>query len=150
MTEILKALDAIISRVLAYRPKDKGVAATKMRDQIKRRKGRRNVRKGSELYNSLKIRRSTDESPTRNFLDDVAEALPSFDDIPSGRSSHSHSPSSHSHGHSSHDYGSSSHGHGHSSHDYGSSSGHSSHDYGSSYDSGSSSSSDGGSYGGSD
>lgn len=52
MTEILKALDAITSRVLAYRPKDKGVAATKMRDQIKRRKGRRNVRKGSELYNS--------------------------------------------------------------------------------------------------
>ncbi len=98
----------------------------------------------------MKIRRSTDESPTRNFLDDVAGALPSFDDIPSGRSSHSHSPSSHSHGHSSHDYGSSSHGHGHSSHDYGSSSGHSSHDYGSSYDSGSSSSSDGGSYGGSD
>jgi hypothetical protein len=31
MTEILKALDAITSRVLAYRPKDKGVAATKMR-----------------------------------------------------------------------------------------------------------------------
>lgn len=29
-------LDAITSRVLAYRPKDKGVAATKMRDQIKK------------------------------------------------------------------------------------------------------------------
>jgi len=36
MTEILKALDAITSRVLAYRPKDKGGAATKMRDQIKK------------------------------------------------------------------------------------------------------------------
>ena len=47
MTEILKALDAITSRVLAYRPKDKGVAATKMRDQIKKAE-----RKGSELYNS--------------------------------------------------------------------------------------------------
>ena len=34
MTEILKALDAITSRVLAYRPKEKGVAATKMRKQI--------------------------------------------------------------------------------------------------------------------
>ena len=36
IVEILKALDAITSRVLAYRPKDKGVAATKMRDQIKK------------------------------------------------------------------------------------------------------------------
>ena len=38
MTEILKALDAITSRVLAYRPKEKGVAATKMRKQIKKTK----------------------------------------------------------------------------------------------------------------
>jgi hypothetical protein len=46
MTEILKALDAITSRVLAYRPKDKGVAATKMRDQIKKaeRKAKREER----------------------------------------------------------------------------------------------------------
>jgi hypothetical protein len=36
MTEILKALDAITSRVLAYRPKEKGVAATKMRKQIEK------------------------------------------------------------------------------------------------------------------
>ena len=45
-TEILKALDAITSRVLAYRPKDKGVAATKMRDQIKKaeRKAKREER----------------------------------------------------------------------------------------------------------
>ena len=46
MTEILKALDAITSRVLAYRPKDKWVAATKMRDQIKKaeRKAKREER----------------------------------------------------------------------------------------------------------
>lgn len=36
MTEILKALDGIVDRVLAYRPKDKGVAAEKMRKQIER------------------------------------------------------------------------------------------------------------------
>ncbi len=33
---IRKILDAVTDRVLAYRPKDKGVAATKMRDQIKK------------------------------------------------------------------------------------------------------------------
>jgi hypothetical protein len=38
MIEILKALDAITSRVLAYRPKEKGVAATKMRKQIEKTK----------------------------------------------------------------------------------------------------------------
>lgn len=36
MTEILKALDAITCRVLAYRPKDKGLAAEKMRKKIER------------------------------------------------------------------------------------------------------------------
>jgi len=36
MTEILKALDGIVDRVLAYRPKDKGLAAEKMRKQIER------------------------------------------------------------------------------------------------------------------
>lgn len=43
---IQRALDAITSRVLAYRPKDKGVAATKMRDQIKKaeRKAKREER----------------------------------------------------------------------------------------------------------
>ena len=36
MTEILKALDAITTRVLAYRPKGKGEAATKVRKQIEK------------------------------------------------------------------------------------------------------------------
>ena len=36
MTETLKALDAITTRVLGYRPKDKGAAATKMRKQIEK------------------------------------------------------------------------------------------------------------------
>jgi hypothetical protein len=36
MTEILKALDAITSRVLGYRPKDKGLAAGKVRKQIEK------------------------------------------------------------------------------------------------------------------
>lgn len=46
LREAMKALDAITSRVLAYRPKDKGVAATKMRDQIKKaeRKAKREER----------------------------------------------------------------------------------------------------------
>jgi hypothetical protein len=36
MTEILKALDAITSRVLAYRPKDKGQQAKKIERRVKR------------------------------------------------------------------------------------------------------------------
>ena len=36
MTEILKALDAITERVLAYRPKGKGEAATKVRKRLDR------------------------------------------------------------------------------------------------------------------
>jgi len=46
MTEILKALDAITTRVLGYRPKEKGVAATKMRKQIEKaeRKAKREER----------------------------------------------------------------------------------------------------------
>lgn len=52
MTEILKALDAITSRVLAYRPKEKGVAATKMRKQIEKAEREAKREEGSELYNS--------------------------------------------------------------------------------------------------
>lgn len=46
MTEVLKALDAITTRVLGYRPKDKGAAATKMRKQIEKaeRKAKREER----------------------------------------------------------------------------------------------------------
>ena len=36
MTEVLKALDAITERVLAYRPKGKGEAATKVRKLLDR------------------------------------------------------------------------------------------------------------------
>lgn len=36
MSEVLKALEGITARVLAYRPKDKGLAAEKMRKQIER------------------------------------------------------------------------------------------------------------------
>jgi hypothetical protein len=36
MTEILKALDAITSKVLAYRPKGKGEAAAKVQRKIVR------------------------------------------------------------------------------------------------------------------
>ena len=36
MTEILKALDAITSRVLSYRPKEKGLAAKKTERRLKR------------------------------------------------------------------------------------------------------------------
>lgn len=36
MSEILKALEDITGRVLAYRPKDKGLAAEKVRKQIER------------------------------------------------------------------------------------------------------------------
>lgn len=56
MTEILKALDAITTRVLGYRPKDKGAAATKMRKQIEKaeRKAKREERDRShELYTNI-------------------------------------------------------------------------------------------------
>lgn len=45
MTEVLKALDAITSRVLAYRPKGKGEAAAKVAKKIEReeRKAKRNA-----------------------------------------------------------------------------------------------------------
>lgn len=36
MSEVLKALDAITERVLAYRPKGKGEAATKVRKRLDR------------------------------------------------------------------------------------------------------------------
>ena len=38
MTEILKALDAITSHVLAYRPKDKGEWAKKTERRVKRQR----------------------------------------------------------------------------------------------------------------
>jgi hypothetical protein len=44
MTEILKALDAFATRVLAYRPKGKGEAAKKVETRIKR-KARREAQK---------------------------------------------------------------------------------------------------------
>jgi hypothetical protein len=50
MSEVLKALEDITARVLAYRPKDKGLAAAKVKRKIIARNGRRNRMRGSELY----------------------------------------------------------------------------------------------------
>lgn len=52
MTEILKALDGIVDRVLAYRPKGKGEAATKVRKQIERAERKAKRMQGGELYKS--------------------------------------------------------------------------------------------------
>jgi len=53
MTEILKALDAFTTHVLAYRPKGKGEAAAKVAKKIEREERKAKRMSGSEVYGSL-------------------------------------------------------------------------------------------------
>ena len=55
MSEVLKALEGITARVLGHHPKDKGLAAAKVKRKIDREERKAKRMRGSELYKSQSL-----------------------------------------------------------------------------------------------